>query len=330
MLARAESELPTGAGWAYEPKLDGWRVALTVSATRSVTLQSRVGKPLARYFPEIVEAAASSLPLGTVLDGELVIPEGSGVDFAALQARIHPSPTAVEELARARPAAFIAFDVLALDGHDLRGETYDFRRARLVHLLAAKPDYIGLMPMTTNPDLARAWLVDQPKGIEGCVAKRRSGIYRPKVRGWRKIKTTVTTEAVVGGVIGPLERPQALILGLTDERGRLRVAGRTGSLPKPARVELGRLLVPVSGEHPWPETLPASRFGQLPGAPRVAYTQVEPTLVVEIEHDLAYEQDRYRHATRFVRCRPDLSARDLRPLEVPASSGDGAAGVAEE
>jgi hypothetical protein len=137
-------------------------------------------------------------------------------------------------------------------------------------------------------------------------------VIGPGVRAWQKLRAKATSEGVVGGVLGPLKRPSALILGLADESGRLRVIGRTSSLPAAARIELGAVLTAPAGRHPWPETLPSSRFGQLPGQ-RVRYTQAEPALVMEFEHDSAWETGRFRHATTFVRLRSELRPADLSP-----------------
>jgi ATP-dependent DNA ligase len=168
-----------------------------------VRVASRRGKPLARYFPELVEAAAI-LPAGTVLDGELVIPADGGADFAALQRRIHPSERRVAELASSSPAAVVAFDTLALRGRDLRGEPYETRRAALVELLADVAGPIGVMPMTTDRAAAvRAWMTGRPAGLEGVVAKRRGEAYWPGKRGWMKIRTRARSLGVVGAVIGP-------------------------------------------------------------------------------------------------------------------------------
>jgi ATP-dependent DNA ligase len=308
MLARSATELPTVDGWAYEPKLDGFRAVLTVSTTGKVRLQSRRQGPLAPYFPEIVEAAGV-LPPGVRLDGELVVPRNGGFDFAALQQHSHPAAKRVHQLGRELPAALVAFDLLQLDGQDLRGEVHDDRRARLVELLGGRSPSIGVMPQTTSAAAASVWLSGQP-GVEGCVAKRRQQVYRPGVRAWRKLRAKATTEGVVGGVLGPLQRPTALILGLADGSGRLRVIGCTSSLPAAARVELGAVLTAPVGRHPWPEMLPANRFGQRPGD-RVSYTRAEPVLVVEFEHDAAWERGRFRHPTTFVRLRSELRPSDL-------------------
>jgi ATP-dependent DNA ligase len=154
------------------------------------------------------------------------------------------------------------------------------------------------------------WLIPTRPGIEGCVAKLRLQAYRPGVRAWQKLRIRSSAEGLVGGVLGPLQRPKALILGRPDSSGRLRVIGRTSSLPVTARAELGALLAAPVGRHPWPETLPGSRFGQLPGE-RVSYTQAEPVLVVEFEHDSAWERGRFRHPTAFLRLRTELRPSDL-------------------
>jgi ATP-dependent DNA ligase len=308
MLSRSVEVLPTAEFWAYEPKLDGFRALLAVSEFGDVRLDSRRGKALDRYFPEVV-AAARALPDGVVLDGELVVPAGGGVDFAALQHRLHAGARRVPQLARQSPVVMIVFDVLSHDGQDLRAEPYDERRRVLETLLTEPRPGLGLMPMTTDPDAATAWLRDQPPGVEGVVAKKRDQRYRPGVRGWQKLKARRTAEAVVGGVLGSLEQPGGLVLG-RYEQGRLRVAGRTGPLAPTAWAQVARLLRPAAGAHPWPSRLPASRFGQIPGD-EIAYVQVVPELVVEIEADTAFEQGRWRHATRFVRVRHDLSTTDL-------------------
>jgi ATP-dependent DNA ligase len=154
-----------------------------------------------------------------------------------------------------------------------------------------------------------AWLRDQPPGIEGVVAKRRDQRYRPGARSWQKLRARNTAEAVVGGVFGTLEHPEALVLG-RYRADRLRVVGRTSPLPLAARAELRRLLRPPSREHPWPPRLPSSRFGQTPCG-EIEYTQVAPELVVEVETDTAYEQGRWRHATKYLRLRPDLAPDDV-------------------
>ena len=146
--------------------------------------------------------------------------------------------------------------------------------------------------------------------MEGVVVKHREHGYRPRWRSWWKVRTRVTADAVVGGVIGALDAPDALLLGLPDKRGRLRVAGRTAPLTLPARRELGALLMPPRRAHPWPDRIPSSRFGQLPGD-LIDYTPTEPMLVVELDADVCFEHDRWRHPTGFRRIRGDLQPMDL-------------------
>ena len=203
------------------------------------------------------------------------------------------------------------FDVLAVAGRDLRGLPYRRRRKRLRRLLDDAVPPLALMPATRELVGAQAWMRDHiDAGVEGVVVKHREHGYRPRRRCWWKVRTRATADAVVGGVLGPLNAPEALLLGLPDSRGRLRVAGRTGPLTLPARRELGALLVPPQRAHPWPERSPSSRFGQLPGD-LVDYTPTEPLLVVEVDADVCFEHERWRHPTAFRRVRGDLQPADL-------------------
>jgi ATP-dependent DNA ligase len=239
-----------------------------------------------------------------VLDGELVVYRGGRCDFAALAGRISSclSPAVV--------ASFVVFDVLCVAGRDLRGMPYRKRRKRLRQLLADARPPLMLMPATRELVGARAWLRDHAAaGVEGVVVKHREHGYRPRRRSWWKVRTRVTADAVVGGVIGSLDAPEALLLGRPDGHGRLRVAGRTGPLTLPARREIGAVLVAARQSHPWPERIPSSRFGQLPGE-LVDYTQTEPLLVVEVDADVSFEHDRWRHPTRYRRVRSDLRPMD--------------------
>jgi ATP-dependent DNA ligase len=278
---------------------------LAFHAGGRVRLQSRHQRPLNRYFPEIAAAVATQLPEGTVVDGELVCWREGRLDFTALQPRLHSPRTAA-------PAHMVVFDVLADHGDDVRHLPYQARRERLSILLGAAEAPLALVPATVEPAGARAWLIEHVEaGIEGVVAKHIDHSYRSGRRGWHKIRTRLTAEAVVGGVVGDLDAPDALIVGRFDDRGRLRVAGRTGILSRAACTQLAAVLRLPSAPHPWPATLPSSRFGQLPSEP-VFYTQVRPSLVVELDVDTAYEQHRWRHPARFRRLRPDLRLVDLR------------------
>jgi ATP-dependent DNA ligase len=244
-----------------------------------------------------------------VLDGELVVWRAGRFDFGALQDRLRSGSRRTRDLVTAAPAAFIVFDLLAHHGRDQRDRPYWKRRRKVEKLLAhGLPDGLVLTPATTDVAVARSWMLGQgATGIEGVVAKRFDQPYRPGVRAWQKLRTRVTAEAVVGGAIGPVDAPRELILGRFDERGRLRIAGRTTALRSPSSARLGPLLE----EHPhaWPERLPAHSWG----AARTAYTRVRPDLVVEVSADLALDGLRWRHPVRFIRMRDDLLATDLTP-----------------
>ena len=316
MLASAVDRLPRGA-LAYEPKWDGWRLLLFRTAD-GVYLQSRTGKPLAGYFPEITRLARSHLPPGLVLDGELVIWEpGRGrTSFALLQRRVATSP--VREAYR-NPAHLVAFDVLQVDGSELLAAPLAERRAVLVAALADRPPQLTVCPQTTDAEVAREWLdawTDQ--GLEGLVIKSLTGTYQPGRRGWRKLRRRHTTEAIVAGLAGA-----SLLLARFDADGRLRYAGRSAPLSPAERSELDPLLVAPGPHrdgginHPWPRPLPAGWTGHFDAAAPLDYRQVVPDTVVEVRVDSAYEHTRWRHAVRFVRLRPDLAVLDVPLLESP-------------
>ncbi|GAA1194960.1 hypothetical protein GCM10009608_32990 [Pseudonocardia alaniniphila] len=282
MVARPAPDLPTAGPWAFEPKFDGFRALATADRGR-VRLHSRQHRPLTRYFPEIVAAIADRFAGHVVLDGELVICRAGGLDFMALQRRLTNARRAAAET----PATFVVFDVLAAGGTDLRAHPYRVRRALLLRLLDDAAPPLAVVPMTTDADAARAWLTGHlDAGIEGVVAKRLDHSYLPARRAWRKVKTKTSAEAVVGGVLGSIATPVSLVLGRYDKTGRLRVVGRTGTLPRDTRPALGALLRPAGQQHPWPAVLPPARFGD---AAPVEYTPVEPTLVVELAVDAAVE-----------------------------------------
>jgi ATP-dependent DNA ligase len=310
MTARPATALPEDGQedccYSFEPKLDGWRCITFHRANGRVALQSRQQKPLTTYFPEIATAVGERVPAGSVLDGELVAYRGGRCDFTALQRRITGRPRL------ASPVTFVVFDLLVLAGDDLRALPYRKRRKHLRHLLDGATPPLALMPATRELVGAKAWMRDYADaGVEGVVIKHRRHGYRPRRRSsWWKVRSQTTADAVIGGVIGPLKAPEMLVLGLPDERGRLCVAGRTGPLTLPARRELGALLVPPQRVHPWPERISSSRFGQLPPQP-VDYTPTEPLLVVEVDADICFEQQRWRHATTYRRVRGDLEPADL-------------------
>jgi ATP-dependent DNA ligase len=316
------TSLPSGkpGDWSYEPKFDGFR-CIAFRSTDRVQLQSRQQRSLTRYFPEI-SAAVASLDVAAVLDGELVLWHRGKLDFGALQQRLHPANSRASFLARTLPSSYVVFDVLAIDAADMRSRPYIERRACLEDLLSRQlPHGLVLMPMSTDPAVAQQWLMNHSAaGIEGVVAKRTRQAYRAGKTKWQKVRTRVTAEAVVGGVLGTLAKPDALVVGLPDPSGRLRIAGRTGSLAPPVQHALSLALTAAGGAHPWPEVIPSSRFGQRPSKP-VEYTRVVPSLVVELDVDVAFEQYRWRHAARLVRVRRDLTLADLQRAGYTAKHG---------
>jgi ATP-dependent DNA ligase len=331
MLARTVPALPVGSGWAYEPKLDGFRAlafhtAFHTAGGVGVVLQSRQQRKLTDYFPDIT-AAIARLDDSVVLDGELVIWRQGRLDFAALQDRLRSGPARARTQAIEAPAAYVVFDLLARDGKVLLDRPYTTRRRKLEKFAArGLPHGLVLTPATTDPAVARSWLLGHTtsgSGIEGVVAKHVDQPYRPGVRGWQKLRTHLTAEAVVGGIIGPLHAPSVLLLGRPDPTGRLQLAGRTTALSPTASAAVAAAIRPQLGlRHPWPEVLPSTRWGR-PGPP-TTYTQIQPSVVVELTVDTAVEQHRWRHPARFLRVRPDLHVDDLQPDSAsapPAAAG---------
>jgi len=321
MTAAAVTSLPEGR-YAYEPKWDGWR-ALLFRTGDGVFLQSRTGKPLARYFPDLVRVAREALPAGLVLDGELVVWERAlgRTSFALLQRRVGGAG-AVREAYR-NPATFAAFDLLAVDGEAVLAEPLHRRRVLLETLLDGAPPQLALTPHTLDVELAREWLAVWPAlGMEGVVAKDLDAPYTPGKRGWLKLRERNTAEAVVGGVTGGLAAPDTVLLGRYDLTGRLRYTGRTKPLAPAQRAALAPLLTPAGQRrrgggisHPWPQPLPVGWAGSFGTPTALPYHQVAPALVVEVRVDAAYEHSRWRHPVDFVRPRPDLNPADL-PLVI--------------
>jgi ATP-dependent DNA ligase len=312
MLARAVDELPyaTGlsGGCAYEPKLDGYRALLFVSETGCV-VQSRRGKNITASFPDISAAATAQLPTETIIDGELAILGADGrMEFSALQRRLAATRTAAT-LASSQPASFVAFDALwAPCVGDLRDRGFAERRSVLERLLADSRPPLQLSPQTTDYDVAAEWMrqyAAAPVGLEGVVAKGLADPYRSDHRGWLKVRVRDTTEAIVGAVTGTLTAPDRLILGRLDDAGALQIVGTTAPLRPRQQAAVGPLLRPPPDDtHPWPTEIPAGRYGS---KDRITVQLVEPTLVVEIAADNAYDHGRWRHLTRFIRVRSDLT-----------------------
>jgi ATP-dependent DNA ligase len=313
MLADSARELPLGEGWTYEPKWDGFRCLAFVEGG-AVDLRSRHGKPLARYFPEVVEALLA-LDRDCVLDGELLACVAGTPDFGALMARLHPAASRVERLRRETPASYVAFDLLGVDGENVCARPFAERRERLVALLDGAD--VQATPATTDPEQAAEWLAKPLGGaIDGVVAKAAHQTYQPGKRAMVKVKPARTVDCVVAGLRlaeGPVV--SSLLLGLYDGDA-LRHIGVVQAFSKDERVrltgELAPYVVPLAG-HPWEHgfALEGGHAGRLSGAPgrwRPGMTQdwvpLRPALVAEV----AYTQVdgvRFRHPARLVRWRPD-------------------------
>ncbi|HVY49509.1 MAG TPA: ATP-dependent DNA ligase [Minicystis sp.] len=325
MLAKLSEELPRGDGWLYEPKWDGFR-ALVFREGERVVLQSRDEKPLERYFPELVAPLRAELPDRCVLDGEIVIAGPGGLDFEALLLRIHPAASRVAELARTSPASFVAWDLLALGDRDLRAEPFEARRVELERALARATPPVHLTPATRDEAVAAEWFARfEGAGLDGVVAKRLEEPYQPGKRAMMKIKHARTADCVVAGFRwhkdGKGTRVGSLLLGLYDDAGKLHHVGIAASFTTARREELVNELAPLREgaleDHPWK----AWRFeeGQrMPGMGsrwnRGKDLSWEP-LRIERVAEVAYDHlqgDRFRHATHFLRWRPDKRPEDCR------------------
>jgi ATP-dependent DNA ligase len=327
MLAALADELPASAGFLFEPKWDGFR-ALVFRGMGEVFIQSRDLRPLDRYFPELHDVFLGTLPDGCVLDGEIVIATPHGLDFDALQLRLHPAASRVAKLAKETPAAFVGFDLLARDGRDLRGATQRERRALLEQLLAGVKPPVYLTPMTEDRGVAAEWLDRfEGAGLDGVIAKPADGIYQPGRRAMFKIKHARTADCVVAGFRwhkSGNDRIGSLLLGLYDAAGRLHHVGVTSSFTMAARKELALELEPLRQDalkaHPWREWADAggSEMTRMPGGQSrwsagkdLSWEPLRVERVCEVKYD-HLQGSRFRHAAVFQRWRPDKKPGDCR------------------
>jgi ATP-dependent DNA ligase len=314
MLAKAQSALPEG-DWYYEPKWDGFR-AIVFRDGDEVEIGSRNGRPLTRYFPEVVEAVRASLPLRCVVDGEIVVAGPNGLDFDLLSQRIHPAATRVRRLAEETPAQFVAFDVLALGDRDHRAAPFSSRRALLAGAVDPKAPAVHLTPLTADRTVAGEWFIRfEGAGLDGVVAKAPGLVYLENQRAMVKVKHERTADFVVAGFRwyrgDPGTAVGSLMLGLYQD-GDLRHVGVIGAFPAERRRALVAELQPYrdpSG-HPWSGW--ADHIGSEAGNRWNAgkdqrFELLRPDLVVEaaFEH---LQGDRLRHTARFRRWRPDRQA----------------------
>jgi len=323
MLAKLTREMPTGAGWAYEPKWDGFR-CIVFRDGDDVELGSRNERPLTRYFPEILGPLRAALPDGAVVDGELVVATADGLDFDLLSQRIHPAESRVNKLAAETPSSFVAFDLLAEGGDDLRGQPFSERRARLEKMLDKAKPPVHITPLTTDPAVAEQWFERfEGAGLDGVVAKRLDDTYHEDKRTMAKVKHLRTADCVVAGYREHKDGDGvgSLLLGLYDDAGTLHHVGVASSFAAPLRTQLKAEVKPFEKDalrdHPWKEWAAqsgpeGSDTGQrMPGAlsrwnakKDMTWTPLRPERVAEVAYE-HLQGDRFRHTARFQRWRPD-------------------------
>lgn len=321
MLSKSVPDIPPGA--SYEPKWDGFR-SIVFRDGDEVELGSRNERPLTRYFPELVAAAKAELPERCVLDGEIVIATSAGLDFEALQLRLHPAASRVRLLAEQTPAAFIVFDLLALGGHDFTTRPFAERRAALIDAVAGSGPSFHVTPATTDVATAQRWFDEfEGAGLDGVIAKPLDGHYQPDKRVMFKIKHARTADCVVAGYRLHKSGDDAvgsLLLGLYRDDGTLASVGVIGAFPMAKRRELFSELQPLVttfDDHPWnwaahiAANPDARRYG---GGSRwnagkdLSFVPLRPERVVEVRYD-HMEGERFRHTAQFNRWRPDRDPR---------------------
>jgi len=335
MLAKLSDVLPGGDDFLFEPKWDGFR-ALVFRSASDVYIQSRDLRPLDRYFPELHDALLERLPANCVLDGEIVIAAKGGLDFDALQLRLHPAASRVARLAKETPSSFIAFDVLYSNGKDHRAAPQSERRQLLESLLAKAKPPVHLTPMTRERALAAQWLERfEGAGLDGVIAKPAGLPYQPGKRALIKVKHARTAECVVAGFRWHKSGKDAvgsLLLGLYDDRGVLQHVGVTSSFTMAKRKALVKELEPLRKDafenHPWREWAQAgAEASRMPGAQSrwsagkdLSWEPLRIERVCEVKYD-HLQGERFRHAATFLRWRPDKLPQECRydQLEVTAA-----------
>ena len=319
MLAKLVDSIPEGDGFLFEPKWDGFR-AIVFRTKDDVCIQSRDLRPLDRYFPELHDALIERLPTQCIVDGEIVIATSDGLDFDALQLRLHPAASRVAKLAQASPSSFVAFDVLAAEGTSLMDRPQRERRRTLERLLAKVRPPVYLTPMTRDRSLAAEWLDRfEGAGLDGVIAKPEQQPYSPGKRAMFKIKHARTADCVVAGFRWHKSGPDAvgsLLLGLYDDKGTLHHIGVTSSFTMATRKALVKELEPLRKDalkkHPWREWAEAEGSGQrMPGGHSrwsagkdLSWEPLRIERVCEVKYD-HLQGDRFRHASTFIRWRPD-------------------------
>ena len=329
MLSKRIDELPEGDGWIYEPKWDGFR-ALIFRDVDEVLIQSRDEKPLNRYFPELLEPLRAQLPDRCALDGEIVIAKDGGLNFEALQLRLHPAASRVKRLSQEIPASVVFFDVLCEGDRDLRDQPFQERRRKLESLLSPATPPIHLTPATREASVAADWFSRfEGAGLDGVMAKSASGAYEPDKRVMLKVKHERDCDCVVAGFRwhkkGERTEVGSLLLGLFDDHGALQHVGVCASFTQQKRVELVEYLAPYRknalDHHPWrswaDHSGAAVEAGQrMPGGQSrwsqgkdLSWEPLRPELVVEVAYE-HMQGARFRHMAHFRRWRTDKKPSD--------------------
>jgi ATP-dependent DNA ligase len=329
MLAKRVGELPAGGPWIFEPKWDGFR-ALIFRDNDEILIQSRDEKSLNRYFPELLESLRRELPARCVLDGEIVIVKNAGLDFDALQLRIHPAISRVKLLSQEIPASIVFFDLLCEGDRDLRTEPFQSRRRELESLLSSAAPPIHLTPATHESSVASDWFRRfEGAGLDGVMAKPISGAYEPNKRVMLKVKHERDCDCVVAGFRwhkkGERTALGSLLLGLFDDTGALQHVGVCASFTDEKRRELVDYIAPYRenalANHPWKSWAEhGAAIGEaghrMPGGQSrwsqgkdLSWEPLRPELVVEVAYE-HMQGTRFRHMSQFRRWRTDKKPSD--------------------
>jgi ATP-dependent DNA ligase len=304
MEAKLASEIPEGEGWQFEPKWDGFR-CLAFRDDDAVELMSKSGKPLARYFPEVVEALLSLDEPRFVIDGELVLPVGDVLSFGALQLRLHPAASRIEKLSRETPAQLMAFDCLQVGGEELMRCSLSQRRDALERFMRGRTGpRLCLSPATTDGAIAADWFDRSGKALDGIVCKRLHGRYEPGERAMVKVKQQRTADCVVGGYRKGRGGVGSLLLGLYDRSGKLDYIGYTSSFSDEDRASLATRLAEDEGPSPFTGNSPGGVSRWSRGRGKSEWVPLKGDVVVEVLYDQV-TAGRFRHGTTFLRWRPD-------------------------
>ncbi len=329
MLSKRIGELPPTGSWIFEPKWDGFR-ALIFRDGDEILLQSRDGKSLNRYFPELFDPIRAQLPQRCVLDGEIVVARRAGLDFEALQLRIHPAASRVKLLSQEIPASIVFFDLLCEGDHDLRHEPFQHRREQLESLLASATPPIHVTPATRNLEVAADWFRRfEGAGLDGVMAKAAAGVYQADKRAMFKVKHERDCDCVVAGFRwhkgGHGTAVGSLLLGLFDDAGALQHVGVCASFTQEKRRQLVEFLAPYRRDalarHPWKdwaehEAAAGDAGHRMPGGHSrwsqgkdLSWEPLRPELVVEVAYE-HMQGTRFRHMAQFRRWRSDKKPGD--------------------